>query len=398
MIALGDFTTADTIPVGFDTYDSDGASVTISGLAVTDIEIYKDGSTTQRASDNGYALLDTDGIDFDGAVGLHGFSVNLADNSDAGFYADGSHYWIHVNAITVDSQTVRFTYYFTIGRLLKPTTAGRKLDVSAGGAAGVDWANVESPTSTVGLSNTTVGTCTALHSDYDAAKTAAQASDITTAHSTTDGKIDGLNDFDGTGATLHSDYDAAKTAAQAGDQMDLVDAPNSTAVTAIQSGLSTLDADTVRSAVGLASANLDTQLGDIPTVSEFEARTLAAASYFDPSSDTVTLANGAHGGGSASITLWDYSVFKATGFAVAGDAMTLTAAERNSIADAMLVRGASNIEDSADKHSLGAVVMIQTNASISDTTLTAKKPSDDSTFQTYTVTVDASADPITGIS
>jgi len=48
-----------------------------------------------------------------------------------------------------------------------------------------------------------------------------------------------------------------------------------------------LDAAGVRTAVGLASANLDTQLGDIPTVSEFEARTLVAAAYFDPAVDTV---------------------------------------------------------------------------------------------------------------
>jgi hypothetical protein len=52
-------------------------------------------------------------------------------------------------------------------------------------------------------------------------------------------------------------------------------------------GFSTLDAAGVRTAVGLASANLDTQLGDIPTTSEFEARTLAAADYFDPAADTV---------------------------------------------------------------------------------------------------------------
>jgi len=52
-------------------------------------------------------------------------------------------------------------------------------------------------------------------------------------------------------------------------------------------GFSTLDAAGVRTAVGLASANLDTQLGDIPTVSEFEARTLVAADYFDPAADAV---------------------------------------------------------------------------------------------------------------
>lgn len=50
------------------------------------------------------------------------------------------------------------------------------------------------------------------------------------------------------------------------------------AVTEIQSGLSTLDAAGVRTAIGLGSANLDTQLGDIPTVSEFNARSLPSAS------------------------------------------------------------------------------------------------------------------------
>ena len=58
-------------------------------------------------------------------------------------------------------------------------------------------------------------------------------------------------------------------------------------VSVVQSGLSTLDAAGVRTAVGMASANLDTQLADLPTVAEFEARTLVAAAYFDPAADTV---------------------------------------------------------------------------------------------------------------
>ena len=60
-------------------------------------------------------------------------------------------------------------------------------------------------------------------------------------------------------------------------------------VSVMQSGLSTLDAAGVRSAVGLASADLDTQLADLPTVAEFEARTLLAAAYFDPATDPVTV-------------------------------------------------------------------------------------------------------------
>ena len=160
------FNAGDTIYCFFNSYaGSTGASATITGLAVTDIEVYKNGSVTQRASDNGYALLDTDGIDFDGSVGLNGFSIDTSDNSDSGFWADGSQYLIHVDAITVDSQTVRFSYLLPLGYLLRPTTAGRKLDVSSGGEAGIDWANIGSPTTTVNLSGTTVKTATDVETD-----------------------------------------------------------------------------------------------------------------------------------------------------------------------------------------------------------------------------------------
>src|SRR4051812_10002024 len=44
----------------------------------------------------------------------------------------------------------------TVELPLVPTTAGRKLDVSAGGEAGLDWANVGSPTTSLALTGTTV--------------------------------------------------------------------------------------------------------------------------------------------------------------------------------------------------------------------------------------------------
>lgn len=107
-----------TLYIPFPTYDSNDptASVTMTGLAVTDIEIYKDGSTTQRASDSGYTLLDTDGIDFDGITGIHGFSIDLSDNTTNGFYEAGSKYWVVVSSITVDAGVASFiAATFTIG-------------------------------------------------------------------------------------------------------------------------------------------------------------------------------------------------------------------------------------------------------------------------------------------
>lgn len=97
------------IPIDFATYGkTNGESITLTGLAVTDIEIYKGTSVTQRASDAGYTLLDTDGIDIDGITGIHGFSIDTGDNTDSGFYAVGSYYRVVVSAVTIDSQTVNF--------------------------------------------------------------------------------------------------------------------------------------------------------------------------------------------------------------------------------------------------------------------------------------------------
>lgn len=48
----------------------------------------------------------------------------------------------------------------TVALPLVPTTAGRTLDVSATGEAGIDWANIGSPTTSVNLSGTTVATVT----------------------------------------------------------------------------------------------------------------------------------------------------------------------------------------------------------------------------------------------
>ncbi len=48
---------------------------------------------------------------------------------------------------------------------LKPTTAGRTLDVTATGEAGIDWANIGGPTTTQNLSGTTVKTATDVETD-----------------------------------------------------------------------------------------------------------------------------------------------------------------------------------------------------------------------------------------
>jgi hypothetical protein len=129
---LGNVPANSTLYIPFATYDSNGASVTMSGLAVTDIEIYKNGSVTQRASDAGYALLDTDGIDFDTITGIHGFSIDLSDNTDAGFYAVGSFYWVVTGKPKVDVDA----FGGTAG-----TFASGRPEVNTTHAAGTAWAS-----------------------------------------------------------------------------------------------------------------------------------------------------------------------------------------------------------------------------------------------------------------
>lgn len=154
----GDYDTTETVYIPFNTFSSDdpSASVTITNLVAGDVEIHKDGSTTQRASDNGVTVT----INFDGVTGNHLVSIDLSDNSDAGYYANGSRYQVRIEGATVDGGTINaWIGSFSIGCTLRPTTAGRTLDVETGGCAGIDWANVANPTTALDLSGTDIQLC-----------------------------------------------------------------------------------------------------------------------------------------------------------------------------------------------------------------------------------------------
>jgi hypothetical protein len=162
MLNLGDVAAGSTIQVPWNTNAVDGSSIT----RATDgsIRIYKDNSVTQRSSSAGI----TDNEDFDGVTGVHLINVDLSDNTDSGFYASGHNYSVMLVGAVIDGKTVNaFLAIFSIENrsALRPTTAGRTLDVSSGGEAGVDWANVGSPTTTNNLSGTTVKTATDVEAD-----------------------------------------------------------------------------------------------------------------------------------------------------------------------------------------------------------------------------------------
>jgi hypothetical protein len=159
-MSLGDFDLSAVIYFKFTTYrPSTGAPFALGGTPA--ISVYKDNSTTQ--STTGVTLT----TDFDSVTGLNHVAIDTS--ADGSFYSSGSFFDVVITTGTVDSVSAvgsvvgRFTIRKTAD--LKPTTAGRTLDVSAGGEAGLDWANVGSPTTTLNLSGTTIKTATDVETD-----------------------------------------------------------------------------------------------------------------------------------------------------------------------------------------------------------------------------------------
>jgi hypothetical protein len=155
---LGDFTAGKTVSVRFNTSKADGTPITLAGTPA--ISVYKSGSTTESTA--GVTLT----ADYDSRTGLHNVAIDTS--ADGTFYAAGADYDIVITTGTVDSVSVVGTVVGTFSianrAALRPTVADRTLDVSAGGEAGIDWANVGSPTTTVGLTGTTISTSQAVAS------------------------------------------------------------------------------------------------------------------------------------------------------------------------------------------------------------------------------------------
>ena len=75
----------------------------------------------------------------------------------------------------------------------------------------------------------------------------------------------------------------------------------------------------------------------------------------------------------------------------------IDATSRNEIADSLLLRDVDNVETSANEHTVCTIVLAMLESSITGTTWTITQTDGLTTHATKTVTVDASADPITGV-
>ena len=101
MINISSVIEGTIIRIPMNTFNSSGASVTVTNLIPANIKIYKDSGLTERSSANGI----TTSVDYDGITGSHIVEIDLSDNSDNGFFVNGSDYHVRAEGITVDGQT-----------------------------------------------------------------------------------------------------------------------------------------------------------------------------------------------------------------------------------------------------------------------------------------------------
>lgn len=171
----GASTDADSTPT-VDVTEDGGAAFT-TGVTVTNVTTGEYKAVVQLFSGHGYEVGKWYDIAATATVGtvvskqrLIGVRIGPAENN-AGYQVVDLTYWKGASPANltansrVEVDTKDWNGLTTVELPLVPTTAGRKLDVSPGGEAGLDWANVGSPATVQGLTNTTVKTATDVEAD-----------------------------------------------------------------------------------------------------------------------------------------------------------------------------------------------------------------------------------------
>lgn len=507
MIHLGRVKPGSTIEFCFGSFaGSTGAPSATTNFAAADVQVYKDGGTTQRASASGITAT----ADFDSQTGFNYISIDLSDNTTADFWAAGSRYTVVIADVTVDGQTVRFPvgtfrigmegalHDTTIATLssqtsftlaagsaddsayvgwlayvhdaasavqcclglvsaytgstktvtlaadpgvftmaakdnislyppsLLPTVRGRTLDVSSGGEAGLDWANVGSPTTSLNLSGTTISTSQAVASVSGA---------VGSVTGNVGGNVTGSVGSIASGGISAASFtagaiDAAAIATDAITSAELAATATAEIASAVRTELATelarIDVATSTrlasasytappSAATIAGAVWDEAISGHLTAGTTGAKLNAAASAGDPWSTALP---GAYSAGSAGFLVGTYlDAAISTRLATSGYTAPLSAAGTRTAlglasanldtqldalptatenADALLNRDMSAVSDTNSRSPLNALRHIRNKWSVSGTTLTVTKEDDTTSAWTSTLSTNASADPITG--
>ena len=159
-------------------------------IAQADMQLSKDGGAFAQKNATGNATHDADG--------WYSTTLNTTDTNTVGelylqVVVTGSipvwvRWWV------IEEAVYDAMYGASAAGPLQSTTAGRTLDVTATGAAGIDWGNVENPTTAVDLSGTDIQLC-----DTTTTVTNQVTADVTAVSGDTTAANNLEADYDGTG-------------------------------------------------------------------------------------------------------------------------------------------------------------------------------------------------------
>lgn len=284
-----DFT---TVVCMFTTHDGQGGPVApLSAFEAADVLIYKNGSASQKTSTNGVTMTSP----FDSIVGLHCVTIDTSnDTGDGGFWVAGAVYTLVLSpdSETVDGKTalnVIGQFGIELAEVLRPTTAGRQLDVSAGGEAGIDWANIGSPTTAVNLSATNIDT------DQVVASVSGAVGSVT---GLTASNLDATVSSRASAASLataQTSIDDLPTNAELATALGTADDAVLAQVALVKAKTDNLPADPAdASDIAARFTTLDTSIADLPTNAELatalgtaDDATLAAIAAVETKVDTI---------------------------------------------------------------------------------------------------------------
>jgi hypothetical protein len=265
---IGDYAPGDTVDCNFGTVrPSTGASYTLAGTPA--ISVYKDNGTTE--STTGVTLT----ADFDTRAGLNHVRVTTA--SDGTFFSAGSFFEVVITAGTVDSVSVigQPVCSFSLAKVsaLRPATAGRTLTVSSGGAAD---ANVAPGGISEASFATTAGSVAPLGLTRQGTAQGATSTTVTLDASAPFADNTNIGSTAWVRGSTNGNYwqSCSITAYVASSKIATLSCPSGfvtpTGTISYQvfgvppgSGGSGLDAPGVRSALGMSSANMDTQFAGL---------------------------------------------------------------------------------------------------------------------------------------
>ena len=220
---VGDFPEDQTVYIPFNTFDSNdpSASVTITNLIASDVEVWKDG-VVQTTPGAGVTITLNIGTN----NGTHLIAVDTSNTADGGFYVTSADYQVRINGTTIDGAAINAWVgsFSTENRFMR----------------GTDGANTTVPDA-AGVAPTVGEIQTEMEENG--------ASVLDTIRDALANGVDGLS--------------ALKT---------LIDAIPTTMVGTDNAALATV----LGAAVG---ASISADIADIPTVSEFNARSIASADY-----------------------------------------------------------------------------------------------------------------------